>query len=194
MDLYLADRDDADDVDVDEMWLRDEQSVDQNAIVVAIYENPDPVSMVAVLLELGVDPNAVDDEGYPVIIHAMDNAELVQVLLDGGVDPQSTDCHGMTPLMHACAADNNEVALLLLKYTKDIQAKSVTGETALHYALGCHLDDNTEVVQALIQSGCNVNEPDGDGLLPLDIARFNYCSEEIISLLTKAGAHMGEVS
>jgi hypothetical protein len=45
-----------------------------------------------------------------------------------------------------------------------------------------------------LESGYNVNAPDGDGLLPLDVARFNYCSEEIIELLLSAGAKMSEVS
>lgn len=193
MDLYLEPRDE-DDADFDEMWMTDEQSVEQNALVLAMYENPDPVPMIKTLIELGVDPNAVDSEGYPVLIHALDNADLVKALLAGGANPHVIDSQGMTPLMHACAADVNDVALLLLETTTDVQLKSFTGETALHYALGCHLHDNVEVVKALIAAGCDVNEADGDGLLPLDIARFNFCSEEIIEILTEAGARMGEVS
>ncbi len=195
MDLYLDPHaEDSEALDMDEMWISDDQSVEQNALVVAIYENPEPVSMVRTLISLGVEVNAIDSEGYPVIIHALDDGEIVQELLKGGVDVNSSDVHGMTPLMHACAADVNDVALLLLTHTRQVNTKSQTGETALHYALGCHLDDNALVVQALIEAGSNVNEPDGDGLLPLEIARFNYCSDQIIDLLIKAGARMGEVS
>ena len=195
MDLYLDPHaDDSEALDMDDMWISDDQSVEQNALVVAIYENPEPVGMVRTLISLGVQVNAVDSEGYPVIVHALDDVEIVQELLDGGVDVDSCDVHGMTPLMHACAADVNDVALLLLSKTKQVNVKSETGETALHYALGCHLDDNASVVKALIEAGSNVNEPDGDGLLPLEIARFNYCSNQIIDLLIKAGACMGEVS
>src|SRR5690554_3765438 len=195
MDLYLEPHtDEPYDMEFDELWLNDDQSVEQNALVVAIYENPEPIEMVRTLLELGVQVNAVDSEGYPVIIHALDDVEIVMELLAGGVDVNTQDIHGMTPLMHACAADVNDVALLLIPKIIDVNMKSNTGESALHYALGCHLDDNTMVVKALIEAGCNVNEPDGEGLLPLEIARFNYCSDQIIELLMKAGARMGEVS
>ncbi len=194
MDLYLAPREDEEDVDFDEMWVSDDQTVEQNALVLAMYENPDPVPMLKTLLSLHVDPNAVDSEGFPVLVHALDNYELVTVLVDGGANPNVVDSQGMTPLMHACAADTNDVALFLLSRVDDPNRKSTTGETVLHYALGCHLQENYAVVKALIEAGCNVNEPDGDGLLPLDIARFNYCSQEIIDLLTIAGARMSEVS
>lgn len=194
MDLYLEPCDDTDDIDFDELWNSDDQAVEQNALVVAMYENPEPTAMLESLLSLGVDPNAIDSEGYPVLVHALDNAELVRVLLDGGAKSNVVDSQGMTPLMHACAADNSAVALILLGFVDDLNRKSFTGETALHYALGCHLTDNYEVVKALLAAGCDMNEPDADGLLPLDIARFNYCSEEIVELLIAAGAHMGDVS
>jgi len=195
MDLYIEPRDEEDDeIDFDELWQSDDQAVEQNALVLTMYENPDPVPMLRTLLALGVDPNAVDSEGYPVLVHALDDVEVVKVLLDGGAQPNVVDSQGMTPLMHACAADMNEVSLLLLSYSDDPDRRSFTGETALHYALGCHLNDNSEVVRALLESGYNVNAPDGDGLLPLDVARFNYCSEEIIELLLSAGAKMSEVS
>jgi ankyrin repeat protein len=49
-------------------------------------------------------------------------------------------------------------------------------------------------VSALISAGADVNIPDGDGLLPLEIARFNYCSQQIIDLLVTSGARMGDIS
>jgi ankyrin repeat protein len=175
-------------VDSDDVWWDEEQEVRQNALVVAMYENPDPVTMVRTLLELGVDPNAFDTEGYPVLVHALDNVDVVRTLLEGGADCDLADNNGMTPLMHACAADNNEVALLLLRMHADVHAKSSEHENALHFALGCHLQENSEVIRALIAAGCDVNEPDGAGLLPLDIARFNYCAQEVIDLLERSGA------
>jgi ankyrin repeat protein len=194
MDLYLDPSEDLlEDTDED-AWELDDQSVQQNALVVAMYENPKPVGMVRTLLELGVNPNAIDAEGYPVLIHALDDPALVNVLLEGNTDANGTDVHGMNALMHACAADVNESALMLIDHTKDVNAVSDTGETALHYALGCHLGDNVTVVSALISAGADVNIPDGDGLLPLEIARFNYCSQQIIDLLVTSGARMGDIS
>lgn len=194
MDLYLEPRDDDEELDFDELWQSDDQAVEQNALVVTMYENPQPVPMLETLLSLGVDPNAVDSEGYPVLVHALDSVDVVRTLLQGGANPNVVDLQGMTPLMHACAADNEGVALLLLAVADDLDRKSFTGETTLHYALGCHLSDNVEVVRALLAAGCNVNEPDAEGLLPLDIARINYCSEEIVEILSRAGAQMSDVS
>ena len=195
MDLYPEPQSDHDDfIDSDEVWWDDDQSVEQNALVVAMYENPEPVEMVRALLDLGVSPNAVDTEGFPVLIHALDNKELVRALVTGGADIDMYDCNGMTALMHACAADNNDVVMTLLELHADVTLKSSNSETALHFALGCHLYENAVVIKALIAAGCDVNQRDGDGLLPLDLARINYCSQEIISILEQAGAVMGDVS
>ncbi|MEA5030686.1 MAG: ankyrin repeat domain-containing protein [Sphaerochaeta sp.] len=195
MDLYPEPQSDHDDfIDSDEVWWDDDQSVEQNALVVAMYENSEPVEMVRALLDLGVSPNAVDTEGFPVLIHALDNKELVRALVTGGADIDMYDCNGMTALMHACAADNNDVVMSLLELHADVTLKSSNSETALHFALGCHLYENAVVIKALIAAGCDVNQRDGDGLLPLDLARINYCSQEIISILEQAGAVMGDVS
>lgn len=195
MDLYLDPPEELwDEGEYDSLWNLDDQEVAQNALVVAMYENPEPAGMLRTLLSLGVNPNAVDSEGFPVLIHALDNPDLVQILLDGGSNPATVDQHGMNALMHACASDVHNSALVILPHIDDVNAISHTGETALHYALGCHLDDNVAVVAALIEAGSDVNKPDGDGLLPLEIARFNYCSQLIIDLLISNGAHMGEVS
>ncbi|MDD3822620.1 MAG: ankyrin repeat domain-containing protein [Sphaerochaetaceae bacterium] len=193
MDLYPSDREEGmESSEPDDIWWDAQQSVRQNALVVAMYENPEPVSMVESLLALKVNPNAIDSEGFPVLVHALDDARLVRVLVEGGADIDLTDESGMTALMHACAADNNEVVMTLLGMGADVRLLSHTHEGALHYALGCHLLENTEVIHALIKAGCDVNQPDGDGLLPLDIARFNYCSQEVIDLLERSGARMGD--
>lgn len=192
MDLYPSARADGVDIaDADDYWWEEDQAVMQNALVVAMYENPEPVKMVRLLLAAGVNPNAIDSEGFPVLIHALDNVSLLKTLIEGGAAPDLADNNGMTPLMHACAADNNEVVLALIESEADVQALSTNRESALHFALGCHLQDNVEVIRALIEAGCDVNQPDADGLLPLDIARFNYCSTEVMELLEQSGAVMG---
>ncbi len=180
--------------DEDDYWWDDSEAVMQNAIVVAIYENPDPAPMVKTLIDLGVDPNWIDREGFSVLIHALDNAELVNTLLENGVQIDVQDSRGMTALMHACAADSSSVSLALLAAKSDVHLTSLDGETALHFALGCHLHDNSEVVEALLKAGSDFNAPDGAGRLPLDIARFNYCSQNIIEMLVQAGAKMGDLS
>ncbi len=191
MDLYPAPT--GDDAVFDEDWWDEDKPVMQNAIVVAIYENPEPARMVEILVSLGVDPDAVDAEGFPVLVHALDNREVVRTLIACGADVDIRDANGMTPLMHACAAEDNAVALALIRVGADVSLRSPQGETAMHHALGCHLCDNAEVIAALIAAGSDVNEPDGDGLLPLDLARANYASREVMEILERAGAVMGDV-
>lgn len=192
MDLYPASVEE--DFTEEELLWDGSKPVLQEAMVVAIYEHPKPAHMIRRLAALGVDPNAVDSEGYPVIIHALDNCEIIEALISVGANINACDTGGMTPLMHACASEYNEAALMLIQYGADVCAHSRRGETALHHALDCHFRDNWEVVQALIEAGCDVNEPNGEGLTPLALAISTYASKRILDLLEKAGAVIDGIS
>ncbi len=197
MDIYPQcdeDRFDMDEFDGefdDEIWMDDEDPVMQNAIVVAIYENPEPADMVELLISLGVKTDVVDDEGYSVIMHALDNIDVLKVLIRNGVDFDATDLGGLTALMYACEGENAEAALELIKAGADVNNVSSAGENALHYALCCHMKDNLDVVRALIAAGMDVNYPDPDGFTPLHLARTNYAGEAVVKLLEDAGAILG---
>ena len=191
MDIYPNINSIEDDIlDEDFLW-EDDYGVAQNAIVIAIYENQNSLEIVKGLIEIGVDVNRVDAEGFTPLFHALDNNELVKVLIEGGADFNKVDDDGKTALMHACLSENNDVALTLIKYGCDVNKLSLEGENALHYALSGHISDNYAVIKALIEAGCDVNQRDSDLLLPLDIARFNFCSQKIINLLIENGAKMG---
>jgi len=175
----------------DSFWLEDNDPVMQNALVVAIYENQDPASMVVSLLEMGVYADAIDSEGNSVLMHALDNLYVVKALIAGGVDVDIPDVGGSTPLMLACEAENDEVSLELIKAGANVNAVSHFGENALHRALICHVNDNSKVIQALIDAGVDVNTPDGEGLTPLRLARINYAVRPVLAVLEKAGATLG---
>ena len=197
MDIYphcdenRFDMDDFDGECDDAVWVDDEDPVMQNAIVVAIYENPEPADMVALLISLGVRTDVVDDEGYSVVMHALDNLDVLKVLMRSGVDFNATDLGGQTALMYACEGENAEAALELIKAGAEVNRVSVAGENALHYALCCHMKDNLDVVRALIEAGVDVNYPDPDGFTPLHLARMNYAGEAVVKLLEDAGAVLG---
>ncbi len=196
MDIYpRADEDeydfDAED-DEDGLWMEDGDPVMQNALVVAIYENPEPAGMVANLIKLGVAVDLVDEEGYTVLMHALDNIDVVKALLAGGVDVDAVDFGGHTALMHACEGENPEAALALIQAGADVNKMSDYGENALHHALVCHMKDNLEVVEALIKAGVDVNLPDGDGYSPLHLARMNCAGDAVVAALELAGALLGD--
>jgi len=192
MDIYPhADEDEFDieaEDDEDGLWMEDGDPVMQNALVVAIYENPEPATMVEHLIKMGVAIDVVDEEGYTVLMHALDNLEVVKALLAGGVDVDAVDLGGHTALMHACEGENPEAALALMQAGADVSKVSDYGENALHHALGCHMKDNLEVVRALIEAGVDVNLSDGDGYSPIHLARMNCAGDAVVALLESAGA------
>ncbi|MCK9287294.1 MAG: ankyrin repeat domain-containing protein [Sphaerochaetaceae bacterium] len=190
MDIYMDQEDFSTDWEDEDEYEFDEHPVEQNAIVVAIYENPQPDLMVEHLSSLGVPVDTPDSEGYVPLLHALDNARVVQVLLEHHADPNCTDVHGNSALMLSCEAENGNTVFTLLKAGAEVHTVSSRGETALHQALMCHMRDNTEVVKALIEAGSDVNLPDKDGNMPLRLALSNCAPESVIRLLTNAGAQL----
>ncbi|NCB02658.1 MAG: ankyrin repeat domain-containing protein [Spirochaetia bacterium] len=182
MDLYPEWEEDLD-------WEGEENDftlVEQNALVVAMYENPHPIKMVRELIALGVDVNHRDALGNSVISHSLDDLSLLKVLVEEGKAHLHTfDSGGKTPLMSACEGENIEVALYLISKESEINTLSIEHKTALHYALMCHLTNNYKVVKSLIDHGSDVNIVDGDGNSPLMIARNHFAYSEIIALLEK---------
>jgi uncharacterized protein len=93
-------------------------------LVYAIYRSPLP--FIRTLLEIGADPNAPVDDGFPPLIAALsctrevpganrrtDVAEIIRLLLEFGSDPNQRGINDYTPL-HMAVAENNPAAIRLL--------------------------------------------------------------------------------
>ena len=96
---------------------------------------------------------------------AVHNGDLkrVQELIRNGADVNGS--YGDSPLLHlAIKKDHGDIALALLAAGADVHAKSSYGWTALRWAC---LVGKENVIQALIDKGCRVNEPDDFGITPL---------------------------
>lgn len=174
----------------DELDLSDEEKslylVRQNAIVLALYENPSPIKMIQELIKIGVNVNFIDSVGNSVLTHSLDDITLLKILIEeGNADIHVTDSIGKTPLMSACEGENIEVALYLIEKEDDMNRVSKEGKTALHYALCCHLCNNYSVVIALINHGADINRVDGEGKSPLDIALEHFAHTKIIRLIER---------
>ncbi len=172
----------------DELELQDDEKdlylVKQNAIVLAFYENPSPITMIRHLIHLKVNVNFVDSVGNSILTHALDDLEVLQVLIqEGAADIHITDSIGKTPLMSACEGENNEVALYLIEKDDELNRYSNEQKTALHYALSCHLCNNFVVVRALIAKGADIKLVDGNGNSALDIAINHFSYGDIIRYL-----------
>jgi ankyrin repeat protein len=94
-------------------------------LVYAIYHGP--LAFVRTLLELGADPNADDQTGFPPLIAALscrraqpgsrgraDVPAIISLLLDFGADPNQRGVNDYTPLHMAVAERQADAVRLLL--------------------------------------------------------------------------------
>jgi hypothetical protein len=93
-------------------------------LVYAIYHSPLP--FIRTLLEIGADPNAPVDDGFPPLVAALtctrdvqgakrrtDVDEIVRLLLSFGTDPNQRGINDYTPL-HMAVAERNALAVQIL--------------------------------------------------------------------------------
>jgi len=96
--------------------------------------------------------------------------ETVGVLLDAGadVDLPSRESMKVTPLQSAAAAQEVEIARLLIKRGANVNASQVEGGfTPLHSAAA---NGNVEFARLLLESGADLNPRMSDGKTPLGVA------------------------
>ncbi|EPZ32970.1 hypothetical protein O9G_003701 [Rozella allomycis CSF55] len=88
------------------------------------------------LLEKGVDPNSVNEDGITALHCAACNGhvELVDILLQKGANVNATDADGWTPLHGAACRGDLDVIKMLLAKGANIEAKTADKETALDLA------------------------------------------------------------
>ena len=95
-----------------------------SCLVYAIYRSP--LAFIRTLLDLGADPNASVDDGFPPLIAALscgrvtpgttprtDVAEIIRLLLTYGVDPNQRGINDYTPL-HMAVGERNALAVQVL--------------------------------------------------------------------------------
>ena len=178
-------------------------------------------SLTEKLLEAGADPNAVDSEGITPLwaaIHSR-SAPTLAALLRHGASKELLSAPGpRTPLMHATIAHFKQGVLLLLESGAEINASSVSGETALSLAIkgeapdlasilityGAKVDQTFQpdftpltlsvrrgyarLVEELLRRGADPDDCTQSGWSPLSIAAFQGHTE-ILRILLAAGAN-----
>src|SRR5512145_1645605 len=95
-----------------------------SCLVYAIYHSP--LAFIRTLLEIGADPNAPADDGFPPLIAALtcsravpgalprtDVDEIIRLLLSCGADANQRGINDYTPL-HMAVAERNALAVLRL--------------------------------------------------------------------------------
>ena len=125
-----------------------------SCLVYAIYHSP--LAFIRTLLELGADPNAPVDDGFPPLIAALatgrdqpgatkrtDVENVIQLLLAFGADPNQRGINDYTPL-HMAVAERNPLALQRLLEggaDPDLRTRIDDGETPGEMAATAGLTD-----------------------------------------------------
>jgi uncharacterized protein len=151
-----------------------------NCLVYAIYHSPRP--FIRQLLQLGADPNAPVDDGFPPLLAALscttvvpgarrreDVNDVIRLLLRSGCNPNQRGINDWTPL-HMAVAQRNTLALqLLLDAGADPDARTRIDacDTALEMARAA---DHSEAEAILARRGAPLDRRLRSGLtLLLDV-------------------------
>ena len=119
------------------------------------------VDAIHVLLKTGADTNIVDTKGHTSLMCAVGrdcSKEVLQAIIDHGTDVNATDKDNETALMRSCCKRHVDAIHELLKAGSDTNIANKSGHTSLMYDV--HLNCSTEVLQALIHNGADVNATD----------------------------------
>ena len=166
------------------------------------------LAVARLLLARGAEVNAVSGDGSfqkvkagtlaqghftPLIMAApFGSTQLVKTLLDAGGAVNMQDIRGMTPLMLAVATDrqNPEVIRALIAKGADPNVKSLTGETALDWAMKIGA---TEAIDILKRAGGVTHAHDCAGVTVIRSGRLeNGSAAERRSAGTDCGWRGGE--
>lgn len=143
---------------------------------------------VRLLLRQGADVNAAQGDGMTALHWAARNgdARLADMLLYAGAYLEATTrIGGYTPLLVAARSGNEAVLLQFVEAGANVQARSSTGVTVLHFAAGAGL---AEGVRALVDRGADVNAREfASGQTPLMFAASSGRTGALRALLA-AGA------
>jgi ankyrin repeat protein len=130
-------------------------------------------SVVSMLLNMRVDPNALGSEGNRALDISVlrGDARMTRLLLEHGADPKLRNKTGATPLHDAALSGSKEVVDLLVAHGADVNAvDSESRSTPLHYAAEF---DRLDAATALVQHGADVNLKNAKALTALDVAIKN---------------------
>jgi ankyrin repeat protein len=162
----------------------------RTALMIATHQQNNEAAKV--LTDAGANVNALDDMHDSPFLYAGANGytEIVSYCLQRGADFTVFNRYNGTALIPACERGHVETVKELLK-RKDFPIDHINrlGWTALLEAI--ILSDggpaHVQIVQLLVNAGCNVNIADKEGITPLAHAR-NKGFTQIVAILAKAGA------
>ncbi|CCQ89896.1 hypothetical protein NITGR_190006 [Nitrospina gracilis 3/211] len=161
---------------------------------VAVMENQYEIAKF--LLTHGANVNAIGENGESLetplhlSVGRDGNIEMAKLLLRHGGNANALNSHKATPLHHAVGLGNLDMVQLLLKGGADSNIQDIFGATSLHHAAYLFVKgypNRLTIVNLLIKHGADINKPDYEDKVPLDIAVESE-DNEMVDLLIKYGA------
>ena len=166
-------------------------TIDQNRkSLLLIATQANNLEMAQLLVSYGADVNQQDSQKDSPFLYAgaAGYTELVKLFLENGARFNVFNRYNGSALIPACERAHVDVVRILAN-TKGFPIDHVNrlGWTALMEAvvLGDGSEKYVEVVQILVEAGCNINIPDKDGITPLQHAKSRGYTR-IAAVLEKA--------
>ncbi|BFZ20693.1 hypothetical protein BsWGS_23732 [Bradybaena similaris] len=156
-------------------------------------------SVLQLLLDHGAELCDTDEEGNTALMHAAlggcsQNVSFLLQCTKGKKELLNLQNRtGLTALMCAVSCRNFTIIKELIAHGADVNIRDANGNTALIHSLNQFPVPEDEIAAFLIESGCEVNCQNNDGLSPLMLAAKN-CLKETISTLLDSGAEINAVS
>jgi len=147
-------------------------------------------------LDLGIeaDINSIGDP-TTALINAIDNdkPEAVKLLLENKANPNNKVRGISYPIIEASFWGRTEIVKLLIQYKADLNIRKQDGSGITSLMFAC-INGCKDVVQALIDSGAEVDMKAVNNLTALDFANLSASNlkGQIIAVLSSVRAHSGQ--
>jgi ankyrin repeat protein len=151
----------------------------------AVKENN--LKAVELFIQGGISINSVDPHGASAIFYATqkEDSGMLRYLIGAGAETMITDNSKRSPLHYAVTSNRSEPVLILLQKGADPNWKDNFERDVLTAYLRNTEEENVEIVNALINSGADVNSRDVDRGTPLIYAAKKNFYETTKILLEK---------